>query len=714
MSENRFYRFSRPANKRSGKNYSGLVLIALGLLVFYCVVVPDGSGNFGRLIARVSGRLFGQAGYLLGPVLFIFGLEILRKIRGAFWRAFLLLLTLIFFATELSLISRWANQLNWGGLVGQKLSEVFRRLFGYPVGVLFVLILIFYLSGKLFSINWLAVGKNILEIIVADWQQWQQARRLQKGLRTAEKKVRSPQPSAPPPGAPPAPPKIIERPVVRVEKKPGPEKTAERLPQENSYFGYKLPVPELLPDVRQSLDEQKKEEHLYNADVLQKTLADFGIVAQVTEIIPGPVVTRYDLKLAPGVKIQAVMTLAENISLALKVPAVRIIPVPEKSAVGIEAPNRKSHLVLIKDILSSEKFEKSSSYLTIALGKTTDGEPAIADLMPFPHLLIAGATGSGKSVCIHSIIISVLYKARPDEVKFLLIDPKRLELPIYETLPHLYVPGVSPEQATVITQPKEAAQALQKLVVVMEKRYEKYAREMVRNIEGYNEKMTQMAKPRDYYILVIIDELADLMLVCRKEVEDSIQRLAQMARAVGIHLVLATQRPSVDVITGVIKANFPARIAFQTTTKVDSRVILDTIGAEDLLGRGDMLFLPPGEPVPIRLQGSYIAVKEVEKILDFIRQQNFRPSYELTPVKSQIEQAQQEESDDDLRAALRLVLERKRISQDLLKAHFGSSARATDLLSRLEVAGFIYKPEGTNRWQIFFDKIEEYLNNPSQ
>ncbi|MDR2818125.1 MAG: DNA translocase FtsK, partial [Endomicrobium sp.] len=311
---------------------------------------------------------------------------------------------------------------------------------------------------------------------------------------------------------------------------------------------------------------------------------------------------------------------------------------------------------------------------------------------------------------IHTIILSILYKARPDEVKFMLIDPKRVEMPIYRDIPHLYNPCTTSANADIITNPREAAAALKKLVLVMEERYTKFANVMVRNIEDYNNKMAETIGEKEFYIVVIIDELADLMLVVQKEIEDSIQRLAQMARAVGIHLILATQRPSVNVITGIIKANFPARLSFQTTSKVDSRVILDMLGAESLMGKGDMLFLPPGEARPVRLQGAFVSLKEAEKIISFISNQNFPRLYEAVSVEVEGKgNFDADKESKDLIPALKLISERRRISQDLLKANFGGSARATNILSILEIEGFISKPEGTNKWQINFDKISKYL-----
>ena len=293
----------------------------------------------------------------------------------------------------------------------------------------------------------------------------------------------------------------------------------------------------------------------------------------------------------------------------------------------------------------------------------------------------------------------------------MLIDPKRVEMTAYKEIPHLYNPCCTADDADVITKPDEASEALKKLVKVMEERYEKYAFNMVRNIEDYNNKMIATGGDKDYYIVVIIDELADLMMVASKEIEDSIQRLAQMARAVGIHLILATQRPSVSVITGNIKTNFPARMSFQTVSAIDSKVILDSIGAENLIGKGDMLFLDTGASRPVRLQGAFVSSKEIEQIVQFITEQDFPKFYEpLTNFASaNAAQTPADKAEKDLIPALRLIMERRRVSQDLLKANFGGSARATNILSFLEVRGFIHKPEGTNKWEINFNLIEDYL-----
>ena len=340
-----------------------------------------------------------------------------------------------------------------------------------------------------------------------------------------------------------------------------------------------------------------------NAKKLVEKLRDFGITGNITSIGTGPVITRYEFEPGPGIKVSKIAGLADDLALAMKAPKIRIVaPVPGKGTVGIEVPNKKRQNVYIKELLTSDDFNKSKSRLSICLGKDIAGEAMLADISRMPHLLIAGATGSGKSVCINSVIASILYKAEPGDVRFIMIDPKRLELPVYNGIPHLIFP--------VLTEAKEAILILKQVVEWMEIRYKEFAKMGVRDIEGYNKKVDKK-KP---YILVIVDELADLMIQASGEIEATLTRLAQMSRAVGIHLILATQRPSVDVITGLIKANFPARVAFQVASMTDSRTILDMIGAEKLLGRGDMLFLPPGKGTPVRLHGAYISTDEAKNI----------------------------------------------------------------------------------------------------
>ncbi|MEW6068395.1 MAG: DNA translocase FtsK [Nitrospirota bacterium] len=379
---------------------------------------------------------------------------------------------------------------------------------------------------------------------------------------------------------------------------------------------YELPSLELLSFPMTPIVRPAKEELLTDSALIEKKLKDFGVEGRITQVHPGPVVTMYEFEPAPGVKINRVVSLSDDLALALKAQSARVSPIPGKAAIGIEIPNRQREIVYLREILSSESFKKSKSKLTIGLGKDIFGATVVADLSKMPHLLVAGATGSGKSVSINSMVMSLLYKATPAEVKMLMIDPKLLELSAYVEIPHLISP--------VITAPKEAAEALKKMVIEMERRYRVLAESAARNIENYNARVDGDILP---YIIIFIDELADLMFTAPSDVEDSIARLAQMGRASGIHLILATQRPSVDVITGIIKANFPARISFQVSSKIDSRTILDAQGAEQLLGKGDMLLMLPGLKI-IRVHGALITEDEIKAVTEFIKSQG-TPDYTI-------------------------------------------------------------------------------------
>ena len=447
---------------------------------------------------------------------------------------------------------------------------------------------------------------------------------------------------------------------------------------------------------------------------LEATLKSFDIAATVTGVAPGPVVTRYEIKPDPGVKISSIVSISSDIALAMKARGIRVeAPIPGKDAIGFEIPNDKPLMVTMREILQDPSFVNSKFKTTVALGRYADGMPATSVLAKMPHLLIAGATNSGKSICVHSIIISLLYRAKPNEIKFLLVDPKRVELTLYEGIPHLYDPKTDCEDVSVVKDANGAVKSLQALVKVMEKRMKMFEFAKVKNIEGYNAWAEKNNEEKVFYIVVIIDEMADLMLQTKAAIEDSVQRLTQMGRALGIHLILCTQRPSTNVITGVIKANLPSRIALQVTSKIDSRVVLDANGADALLGKGDMLYLGISDPKPKRIQGCYISEEEITKVADFLRAQG-GPDY---PVQIQPEQNAAGgrpgeglgTSPEELLSALKLIKERRRVSQDLLKANFGSSARATNILSVLEMKGFITKPEGSNRWEIHFDAIDEQI-----
>jgi S-DNA-T family DNA segregation ATPase FtsK/SpoIIIE len=466
---------------------------------------------------------------------------------------------------------------------------------------------------------------------------------------------------------------------------------------------YNFPPVNLLQKSSSKQNNLNEKELLNNAQILENTLESFGIQAKVVQVSFGPVVTRYEVQPSPGIKVSRIVNLADDIALSLAVPDVRIeAPIPGKAAIGIEVPNKEVLKVYFREIIESAEFKNSSSKLTVALGKDIAGKPVVADLAEMPHLLIAGATGSGKSVCINTIITSILYKASPNEVKLLLIDPKVVELTTYNGIPHLIAP--------VVTDAKKAASALNWMVSEMERRYKLFAKEGVREINRFNE-VSQEKLPK---VLVIIDELADLMMVSPREVEESICRLAQMARAAGIHLVVATQRPSVDVITGLIKANIPSRISFAVSSQVDSRTILDMAGAEKLLGKGDMLFFPVGAAKPMRIQGAFLSEKEVEKVVAFVKNQ-MEPSYEKDLSDFEDEKSLKNEDDVDelFKEALSVVIENGQASASLLqrKLRIGY-ARAARLIDQMEEKGFIGKYEGSKPRQILITKeqFEKYFN----
>ncbi|MGD8351508.1 MAG: DNA translocase FtsK 4TM domain-containing protein [Nitrospirota bacterium] len=455
--------------------------------------------------------------------------------------------------------------------------------------------------------------------------------------------------------------------------------------------GYELPPLDLL-NLYEPVDRLSKDELLESSQLLERKLQDFSVEGRVVQVHTGPIVTMYEFEPAPGVKISRVSALADDLALSLKARSVRISALPGKAALGIEIPNRNRETVSLREIISSETFRRSSSKLTLALGKDIFGAPVVADLSRMPHLLVAGSTGSGKSVFLNAMITSLIYKASPDEVKMLMIDPKLLELSSYDGIPHLISP--------VITNPKEAAEMLRKMVYEMERRYRLIAQKGVRNVESFNAEASP--DERIPYIVIFIDELADLMFASASRVEDSIARLAQMARASGMHLVLATQRPSVDVITGVIKANFPARVAFHVTSRIDSRTILDAQGAEQLLGKGDMLFMLPGKAM-VRVHGALVTEGEVRSVAEFVKGQG-SPDFSImreidTQVAHQEAEASAAEERDDLYsqvAEYAATMGEVSISSIQRKFKVGYN-RAARVMELLEEDGRVGPPRGAGK-----------------
>ncbi len=463
---------------------------------------------------------------------------------------------------------------------------------------------------------------------------------------------------------------------------------------------YQYPPLSLLSEAKASNQDEVMQDLLENSEILITKLKDFGVDGRIVQVNPGPVVTRYEFEPAPGIKINKVTNLADDLALAMRARAVRVVaPIPGKAVVGIEIPNKKRETICLSEILGSDKFQGAASNLTLALGKDISGNTYITDLAKMPHLLIAGATGSGKSVTLNSIICSLLYKASHKDVRLVMLDPKMLELGVYNGIPHLLTP--------VVTDAQKAAQVLKWATDTMEERYHLLAEYGVRNIDQYNQLLAKpsaalaaftpdTAEPPTHlpYIVIIIDEFADLMMVAPREVETLITRLAQMSRAVGIHLIIATQRPSVDVITGLIKANFPSRISFRVSSKVDSRTIIDTIGAEKLLGMGDMLFLPPGTSDLVRIHGTLVTEKEVNNIVKFLKNKA-DPQYDDSLLKSQEKTVSQADEDDEYDEmydkAVEFVMQKGEASISLIQRRFrvgyNRSARMVEVMERDGLVG---------------------------
>ena len=478
---------------------------------------------------------------------------------------------------------------------------------------------------------------------------------------------------------------------------------------------YRLPTLDFLDAVVEVSSSIDKETLLTNSRILEKKLKDFGVEGNVVKVNPGPIVTMFEFEPAPGVKIARIVNLSDDLAMALRADSVRIVgPLPGKAVVGIEVSNRVREAVYLKELLATQEFQSSSHPLTIAMGKDIFGAPVMAALESMPHLLVAGATGTGKSVFLNSILMSILCRSTPEDCRLLLIDPKLLELSVYDGIPHLLT--------EVVTSPKRAASALQGVVHKMEERYRLMAAKGVRNIEQYNRRMEKEAKegakapppspakegaPMEFprrlpYIVVMIDELADLMVVAGRDVEESLTRLAQMARAAGIHLVLATQRPSVDVLTGVIKANFPTRVSFQVFSKVDSRTILDQNGAETLLGSGDMLFVPPHTSKLRRIHGAYVSEDEIKRVVEFLKDQG-QPTYDDSIIRPKEETAapEDDEADEVYDQAVAVVAEYRQASISFIqrKLRVGYN-RAARIMERMEREGVVGPADGNNRREV--------------
>ncbi len=643
-------------------------------------------GIVGAYVSFTFFFVLGFSSYLVCALLFIKGLSLLFKniklpqsvcttnfSKALFYIFFILsfsgLLSSLFFKdTDLAFKS--------GGLVGFFTSKFLNFYLGRVGSYLILLTFLILSSLSLFGLSLISFFFSFLNKF---FPKRKQLLKPKQKIEVKSKKEKLPQ-------------------IIKVKKKEAPqmfsevkdEKLTHTEKKEPSQLSLKL-LDEVPPLSERKIDEDLKE----NAKILVETLQDFGVDSKVTDIEKGPTVTRYELELAPGIKLQKIYSLADDIALALKAPSVRIVaPILGKGTVGIEVPNTQKEIVFLREVLESEEFKKAQSPLTLALGKDVSGRPVIVDLKELPHLLIAGTTGSGKTVCINSILVSLLFKSQPNTVKLLLIDPKMVELSIFNEIPHLLCP--------VIQDVNKACKALSWMVEEMERRYKTLAQEGVRNIDSFNKKEFRMP-----FIVVVIDELADLMLQAKDKMESLILRLAQLARAVGIHLILATQRPSVDVITGVIKANFPARISFRVASKVDSRTVLDFTGADKLLGKGDMLFLKPDMQRPIRCQGSFITDKEIRRVVDHLKE-NYKPEYDQELLKFLSHEASYKFDKDPLyEEAVKVVLETGYASVSVLQRRLHLSyVRAARLIDMMEAEGIIGPFQGSKPRQILISKDE--------
>ena len=727
------------------------LLIALSLLSYdgrdRSLNTPSGTldthnwgGFVGAFLSDILLQGLGLPSFLLPIFLCIGAAQLFR----ANYRGFSLTKTtgyttlLVSVAVLLSIFIDSENARETGGIVGGFLKEsVLVPLFGRISATLiafvtFLLSLMLVTQNSLLDFlnqakkNFAELSKSVVPAVKKRVQALKEKREKRKGENTKKER----RDYIPPPIV--LKEEVKEEAVKKTSKKPSVPQEQFKLPEIGK--GYKLPPAELLDPSDGEQFKIDKETFHANSLILQKKLADFGVEGEVVAVRPGPVITMYEFKPAPGVKVRRMVTLSDDLAMALRAVSVRILaPIPGESVVGIEIPNPRRETVFLRQVIESEAYQSSDSKITLALGKDIGGSPFVTDLARMPHLLVAGATGTGKSVSINAMILSILFKCTPQDVHFIMIDPKMLELTVYEDIPHLLVP--------VVTDPKKAAAALFWAMDEMDRRYRLMRDKGARNIDNYNrtleregtikKSVIELTEPQSAEedtdvggsldqdaplvheklprIVIIIDELADLMLTVGRDIEEYITRLAQKARAAGIHLILATQRPSVDVITGLIKANFPARISFQVTSRVDSRTILDSIGAEKLLGSGDLLYLPPGTARVTRVHGAFVSDQEVRKVMKFIKQQA-QPNYrtEVFDVKKDVEAAVADEEHDEMYdQAVAIVTETQQASISMIQRRLRVGYnRAARMIEQMERDGVVGPPDGAKPREVYARRIE--------
>lgn len=699
-----------------------IIIIAFSLLYIFAFIFTNKMGIIGKIIVQTATRNIGIGAYIFPVLLLFLGIAILFNYkppnfyRKLFGISFLFIIFLIFIHLKLLLLDNsylLSIKGAGGGLLGYYFANSLYLYFGikgaYLVLISLSLIFALFISEvsyfyifnnlgnktKTMFNNIYNVFKNIGTKISKssrrkeepDYQEHETDKIAKKIFKI--KKTRKPE-------------KKLEEEVIfdKDYQEPKPELKVDR---------YQVPPLSLLSDPYAGEKTDSKLNIEENVKILENTFTNFGIAAKVVGVIHGPTVTRYEIHPAPGVKISKITNLSNDIALSFAVASVRIeAPIPGKNAVGIEVPNRKRINVYLKEILQSSEFQNGKYKIPLALGIDIGGKPIIADLTELPHLLIAGTTGSGKSVCINNIILSIIYKLNPEAVKFLMIDPKRVELNIYNGIPHLLMP--------IVTDTSQAIKVLNWAISEMEKRFKKFAEVGVRNLDGYNEYVVNINNDTDPlpYIVIIIDELADLMLSSPAKAEESLCRLAQMTRATGIHLIIATQRPSVDIITGSIKVNFPSRIAFAVSTQVDSRTILDINGAEKLLGNGDMLFSPVGASKPIRAQGAFVVEKEIKNVVSYLMKNCPSAEFEQEVLDYKknnniLQETEEEEEDELFNEAVSIIINNKQASISILqrKLRIGYT-RAARLIDVMEDRGIVGPYDGRNPRKILISNEEYY------
>jgi S-DNA-T family DNA segregation ATPase FtsK/SpoIIIE len=627
-------------------------------------------GRAGSYTSDFLIQLFGIMSYMLTAFLVVFAFLFLR--RKVPPHLLLLISGCVLFFLSLSLLLQISVDkiqmkgviIPFSGLLGDLLAKGLLHVFSYFGSML--------LSSILFLISLFLMAQVPLLSILESRMVRKKAVEQTKAIRVVEERPQEP------------PEKEKGKEKDRREKKAVQEAIQESFDFFKEIGPYKLPPVSLLDPVEKREVKIDKESVQFNARILEKKLKDYGIEGKVVEVRPGPVITMYEFEPAPGVKVSRIANLADDLAMALSAVSIRIIaPIPGKSVVGIEIPNKVRQTVYLREIIESDAYATSKNMLTLSLGKTISGDSFVTELTKMPHLLVAGSTGSGKSVSLNTMIISILFKATPLNVRFMMIDLKMLELSPYEGIPHLLLP--------VMTNAKNAKTALRWLIDEMERRYQLMSEKGVRNIDKYNQKVSKEEEGETIpYIVVVIDELADLMMVSSKDVEEYIARLAQMARASGIHLILATQRPSVDVLTGIIKANFPARMSFKVTSKVDSRTILDANGAESLLGAGDMLFLSPGVGRLQRVHSPFVTEGEIRRIVEFLKTQG-TPTYHEEILQEKDETPDEEDLDDEkYQEAIEFVCEKGEASISMVQRRFRIGYnRAARIVERMEREGVV-------------------------